>query len=243
MTRPFAIAAIAATCIALSGCVIAVERAAIAGPATPAAGEAQRRFDVAGFEKVDLASSDRVVIVVADRFAVTAAGDPRAVAALAITVRDGMLRVDRIPGRYRDRGATVTVTMPVLRAASLSGSGSLRADGVTGPGFVGELAGSGSMTLTGLTAASVRLDLGGSGSIVADGRTDAVDIDLGGSGRVDAQALATPMVAIDMGGSGSIVAAASRAATIEAGGSGTVRVTGGARCDVHKSGSAIVRCG
>jgi len=203
----------------------------------------ERRFDVGGFDAVELASSDAVRVVAGGAFSVTATGDPRAVAALAITVRGGTLRVDRTPGRHADKGATVTVTMPALRMATLSGSGSIRADRVAGPAFTGHLGGSGGMTLTGMKVARASFDLDGSGSVVADGSAGAVAIDLGGSGRIDTRKLTTAAVTIDMGGSGSIAATATATAAVRAGGSGVVRVGGGARCDVRKGGSAIVHCG
>lgn len=201
-----------------------------------------RRFDVGRFDAVELASADRVRILPGTAVSVIADGDPRAVAALAITVRNGTLSVGRTPGIHRGRGATVTVTMPSLRAASLSGSGSIGVNGVAAPAFVGRLGGSGSMALAGLKAASVRLDLSGSGSIAANGTADTLAIRLGGSGQIDTRRLATPALTVDLGGSGAVAAAASRTAVVIAGGSGSVRVTGGPRCTVRKSGSASVRC-
>ena len=243
MIRPFQLASSGTICVALSACVIAVERLGTAGPYAAAEAVDARRFTVTGFDKVDLSSSDRLVVVRGDLFAVTASGDPRGVAALAIAAEGDTLHIGRTPGQHRDQGAIVTVTMPSLRAVSLSGSGSIRADGVAGHDFVGALGGSGSMALSGLKATSVRLSLDGSGSITAAGDAAAVAIDLGGSGAIDTRGLATPALTIDLGGSGSVNATSSRAAAIDAGGSGSVRVAGGPRCDIRKRGFASVRCG
>jgi len=207
------------------------------------ASSTERRFDVGRFDAIDLAGSDDVRVVPGTAISVVATGDPRTVAALAIEVRGDTLRVARKPGSWRDKGAVVIVTIPTLRAATISGSGFLRATAVTAPAFVGRISGSGGMTLTALRASDARFDLSGSGSIVADGSADTVTIDLGGSGKVDARRLATPDVSVNMGGSGSVAATASRTAEVRAGGSGSVVVAGGPRCAVRKSGTAVVRCG
>ena len=216
--------------------LLAVASTAIAQPA-------DRRFDVRGFDAVDLASSDTVRIVPSTAFSVTAGGDPRAVSSLAIDVRGDTLHVGRTPGRHDDRGAMVTIAMPALRAMTLSGSGAIDAGGAGGEAITVWLSGSGQVRLPHLHARQARLILDGSGSITASGKADRVSVDLGGSGHVEASELATPTLAVDLAGSGSVLAAASSAASIRAGGSGSVRVSGHPACAVTKSGTARVTCG
>lgn len=201
-----------------------------------------RRFDVTRFGAVELTSSDIISVVPGSTVSVVATSDPRAVAALAIDVRGDTLRVGRRPGNWRDKGALVTITMPTLCAARISGSGDIRAGAISGRSFAGSISGSGALTLADRVE-TARFDLSGSGSIVASGSAGGVAIDLGGSGQVDTHALATPALSVDLGGSGTVTAIASRTATIGSGGSGSVRVWGGPRCDVRKSGTATVRCG
>lgn len=214
---------------------------AVAG--TAVAQPAGRRFNVHGFDAIELASSDTIRIVPASSFSVTADGDPRAVASLSIAVNSGTLRVGRAPGRHGDGNAVVTVRMPVLRAITLSGSGVIDAGAVGGESLTARLSGSGQVRLPGLHARQVRLVLDGSGSIAASGRAERVGIKLGGSGQVEATALETPTLAVDLGGSGTVSATASSAASIKAGGSGSVRVTGHPTCAVTRSGTARVTCG
>ncbi len=203
----------------------------------------ERRFDVGRFDAVELASADGVRITRGDRFSIMADGDPRAVAALDIGVRGDTLRIDRRSGSDVRGVAIVTIVMPVLKAAAISGSGSIRATAVAGDAVTGRISGSGTITLAGLAARNVRLDLSGSGSIVADGSADRVTADLSGSGQIDARRLTAPALLANLGGSGQINATASRTADVSAGGSGSVRIDGGARCAIHRSGTASVRCG
>jgi len=214
-----------------------------AGLPSPSIGQAnERRFDVGRFDAIDLAGSDTVRVVEGNVFSVVAIGDPTALATLSVSVRGATLRVSRREGRSNGRGAVLTVTMPSMRAAMISGSGEISIGPMTGPVFSGSIPGSGSLKLTGLRVRAVRFGISGAGTIVAQGSAETVGIDLSGTGRVDTRELATSAVSVDMSGAGSILAAASRSATVRAGGSGKISVTGGARCEVHNGGGAIVRC-
>ncbi|WP_294190231.1 head GIN domain-containing protein [uncultured Sphingomonas sp.] len=237
----FRVIALSVFSLAASGCVVAVERPRerVADDLSPV----ERRFAPKSLTSVELAGSDRVQVTRGPAVSVTASGDPRAVAALDIAVRGDTLRIDRLPGSYRDRGALVSVTVPSLRMASISGSGAMSIVAVESPDFTGSVARSGAMRVADLRARTVRFDLSGSGAISASGSTDDAALDLGGSGSIDVRGLAVSALTISAGGSGTVSATATRTATIRAGGSGSVRVTGGARCDVAKGGSGSVRCG
>jgi len=215
----------------------------IIGLPSPSIAQAdERHFDVGRFDAIDLAGSDTVRVVAGNKFSVVATGEPTALAALWVRGRGATLRVARQEGRSHGRGAVLTVTMPSMRSAIISGSGAISIGPMTGPAFSGNISGSGSLKLTGLRVRTVRFGISGAGTIVAQGGAETVGIDLSGTGRVDSRELATPVVSVDMSGAGSILAAASRSATVRAGGSGKISVTGGARCEVHNGGGAVVRC-
>jgi hypothetical protein len=207
-----------------------------------AADPGARRFAASGFDAVTLSSGDRVVVTAGAAASVVATGDPAAVAALRIETRENTLHIGRLPGSWRDRGATVTVTLPRLKAVTLDGSGSIRATGPTGPRFAAEENGSGDIVVEGLRAAETRLSLAGSGSIAASGSAPQLWIEASGSGAVDATRVAAGDLDVDASGSSSVRARASRRATIDASGSGSVRVEGTTDCRVSKSGSGSVRC-
>jgi len=213
MTRPFLLA------LFLAG---ALPTTLIATDPASARPQPARRFDVGHFSAVELDASDAVRVTQGDT-AVTATGDPRVLDALLVEVRGDTLHIGRRPGRWRDRGAVVSVSVPALRAAAVRGSGSL------------------SLSQAGVR--SVQLAVSGSGSIVATGTAQSAAIDVGGSGNVDARALRTRDLTVGVGGSGSVRASASGTATVNVGGSGSAVVTGGPRCTVSRAGSGTVRCG
>lgn len=207
-----------------------------------AAQAAERRFAVAGFDAVRLSGSDHVVVTAGSVPSVVASGDPAAVAALRIEVRGGTLHVDRLPGSYRDRGATVAVTMPRLVKLTLDGSGSIRARGVAAPRFAAEESGSGSISIEDLRTAEMRLEMSGSGSITAVGTSPQLRIDASGSGTIDATRVSARDLDVTSSGSSTVRARASGRATIGSSGSGSVDIDGAADCRVTKNGSGSVRC-
>ena len=209
---------------------------------TASAQTADRRFDVEGFDAIELSGSSNVRVTSGRTVSVVASGDPRSVAALAVDVRGGTLRISRQVGTSDRRRSTVLVTVPTLRAATISGSGELDVGPVVVDTFAADISGSGTVRISGLTARSARFAMSGSGTIVASGRAEAVVVDLSGTGRVDATALPSGSADVSLSGSGSISASASGSATVRAAGSGEIRISGGARCDVRNGGGVTVRC-
>ena len=138
---------------------LATSFAGLATSAIAQSDAAPRRFAVTGFDAIDLSGSDSIRVLPGATLSVIADGDPRAVAALAIDVRDGTLRVGRKPGNWRDQGARITVTLPRLRAARISGSGDIRVGAVAGRDFTGSISGSGTLAVTDLDAETARFAL------------------------------------------------------------------------------------
>lgn len=228
-----------------------------------AADPASRRFAATGFDAVELVGPDDVRIVPGGGFDVTATGEARALDALDISVRDHRLRIARKSGNYHDHGATITVTMPRLASAKLTGSGDLTAErfdqdrfeGVlTGSGDlrinalrVGQgtfvLTGSGDLDLDAVTATSLDLTVRGSGDLDAAGAARTAKIAMVGSGDIDARRLSVGDADISLAGSGDIHAFATRRASVAANGAGDVTVTGHPRCSVSGANARDVTCG
>ena len=87
-----------------------------------------RSFDVSGFDQVKLAGSDNVRVVAGSAFSVQATGPEKTLEKLEIAVRGSTLTVGRKSkswsmGWSNNPSATVTITMPVIKGASLAGSG------------------------------------------------------------------------------------------------------------------------
>lgn len=213
--------------------------------------ETSRSFAVRDFDQVTLAGADDVAVIYGRDFAVSATGPQEAVEALDIRKEGSRLIINRkekdgwkIGWDKGKTSARVTVTMPLIRAATLSGAGDLSVAAATPEDTFGaNLSGSGNMTVENSRAKAVDLSLTGAGNLKVRGVTDTLKANLSGSGSLDAVALTAREVALSLTGAGSITASASELATGTLSGVGNVDIAGAARCAVRKTGVGDVRCG
>lgn len=213
--------------------------------------EETRTFALRDFDQVTLSGADDVKVIYGRDFAVAATGTPDALDRLDIRQSGTSL----IVAQKEDKGwkigwdknkssAMVTVTMPLIRAATLSGAGDLDVASATPEdAFAARLSGSGNLAVENSRAKAVDLTLTGAGNMKLRGLADSVKAQLTGSGSIDAVALAAREVTVGLTGAGSISASASELATGTLSGVGNVDIAGAARCAVRKSGVGDVRCG
>lgn len=210
-----------------------------------------RKFALRDFDQVTLGGSDDVKVLYGRDFAVSATGPKEAVDALDIRQDGSTLLVTRLEEKgwkigwdKRNATALVTVTMPLIRSAALSGAGDMTIASATPEDrFDAKLSGPGSMVIENSRAKAVDLSLTGAGNLKARGAADTLNAHLSGSGSMDAVALAAREVTVRLTGAGSITARASELATGTHSGVGNVDIAGTARCAVRKTGVGEVRCG
>ena len=213
--------------------------------------EETRTFPLRDFDQVTLSGADDVNVIYGRDFAVAATGAPDALDRLDIRTEGATLIVAqkedkgwKIGWDTKSASALVTVTLPMIRAATLSGAGDLNVSSATPEdAFAARLSGSGDMTVANSRAKAVDLTLTGAGSMKLRGVADTVKAQLTGSGSIDAVALTAREVTVGLTGAGNISASASELATGTLSGVGNVDVVGPARCAVRKTGVGDVRCG
>ncbi|HEV2865469.1 MAG TPA: head GIN domain-containing protein [Allosphingosinicella sp.] len=209
---------------------------------------AQRSFEVAGFDSIELTGSHDVVVSVGAAPSVRAEGDAEALQLLEVEVEGGRLRIgSRNRGGWSWAGSagrvTVHVTVPSLREAAVAGSGDVRIDRVEGPSFLAAIDGSGDLEVQTLRVEQATFSIAGSGNVRAAGAAGRAAISVAGSGDLDLTGLDTRAAEVRVMGAGDAQVRATQSASVTLMGSGDVTVTGGARCSIEKHGSGDVRCG
>ena len=204
----------------------------------------QRSFPIDGFEKVELAGSDDVVVRVGPAFSVRAEGPAEVLDRLRIEKDGDTLEV----GRKRDSGyvrgkARVLVTMPRIVGAAVAGSGNMQVDRAGGAKFDGSLAGSGNLQIGQLRADEVEFSVAGSGTARVAGAAKKLEVNIAGSGSIDAPQLTANEAEVSIAGSGNVRATVNGRAEVNMMGSGDVDLGARASCKVSKMGSGSVRCG
>ncbi len=221
--------------------------AAIVLLATSPALAAERSFPVGGFDKIALDGSPEVVVTTGHGVDVRASGDAEALDRLDVRVEGGTLRIGhKRTGMNWSWGShprtRFVVTVPMLHAADIAGSGSVSVDRIKARDFAGNIAGSGSLRVTALDVDTASFAVAGSGMAMATGRCGSGVAKISGSGDVKLGDLRCATFSGSVAGSGSIDAFATQTATLATMGSGNIRVTGGARCTVSSAGSGRATC-
>ena len=214
--------------------------------ATPALA-AERSYPVAGFDKLALEGSPDVTVTTGKAVGVHATGDEAVLDKLDVRVEGGVLKIGhKRTGFNWDWGNHVrtrfAITVPMLRAVDIAGSGAVTVDRVKAPDFAGNIAGSGSLKVAALDAERTKFDISGSGTMTAAGRCGAGSAEIAGSGDLKLSTLRCATLSASIAGSGSIDAFATQTATLSIMGSGDIRLTGGARCTVSSAGSGKTHC-
>jgi len=206
---------------------------------------ADRSFAVSDFTKLKLNGSPDVNVRTGSTASVRATGSSADLERLEIAVRNDELVIGTKRGTYTGwskDGIKVFVTVPMLRAASLSGSGDIRIDRIKGSSFAGAVQGSGDMAIGTIDADKVSLSVNGSGDIMAAGRCGSGNYAVNGSGDIDASGLKCQTLSVAVSGSGDVSGHASQTANLSISGSGDIDIAGGARCTKATRGSGQVRC-
>jgi len=219
---------------------IALVLVALAAPAAAA----DRSFALSGFDQVASDSDADVIISTGKPASVEASGPQDRIDRLEIVTEGATLRI-----RTRGRGGSmsrqplrVAISLPELRAVTVSGPGDVVADGASGPSFVGRTSGSGDLKVANLDSNSVKLHTSGSGDVEIGGICESGDFSSSGSGTLRLGGLRCGSVRISTTGSGNALVNASGNADLRTTGSGDITVTGGARCTSRSSGSGNTSC-
>ncbi len=180
-------------------------------------------FDLADFDRIDIAGVFEVEVTVGGDFAVTVSGAPSEMERLKATVENGELVLDRKEihtgkRHWRDLGLTAEISLPSLTAIDIAGV----ADG----------------TVTGVEADDFKVDLSGVGDLTISGTCGRLEADVSGVGDLDAKGLECRDVDVDVSGIGDASVYASESVDASVSGIGSIDIYGSPK-QVEKSTSFI----
>lgn len=209
-----------------------------------------RNYQVGNFTEVEVAGPFDVDIHTGANPGVSARGNQHLIDRLEVEVRGNKLVVHPksehrwFGGWHSTVGkGSISVTVPMIEAATLAGSGDLNVDNIRGDRFDGKIAGSGGLKLGTVEVGTLKLAIAGSGGATAgQGKARQAEYDIAGSGNVDTQTVQVEALKVSIAGAGDVKAHASRTADVSIMGSGDVNVIGGAKCTTHKMGAGNVNC-
>ena len=222
---------------------------AVTATAAPACA-ANRSFPVAGFDRLRVDGPYTVHVHTGPHPAVSAHGSQRRLERLIVEMRDGTLLISTERSAFNagwaageDQPLVIDITVPMLRAAALAGSGDISIDRIRTPAFEASLVGSGDIVISRIDTARLTAAVTGSGTMRLTGHAERADAILRGSGDVNAAELSVGRLTVNVSGSGDLSAGPTRQVSGSLVGSGDVSIAGRPACTISIHGSGNVRCG
>lgn len=161
---------------------------------------------IGNFRQIDARGSSEVIVRVGPAPSLTITADSNLIPLMGSEIRGSKLILDA-RGSYRTRNTPrIVITVPALDAASLSGSGNVRVEG--------------------MSSRVAALAVNGSGNLVASGRAGSLNVAINGSGNADARAFQAANVQVAISGSGNATVATSGPLNGAISGSGNIRYSG-----------------
>ncbi|MBY8825448.1 GIN domain-containing protein [Sphingomonas colocasiae] len=219
-------------------------------PATPLTA-AERVETVTSFDRIHIDGPYRVEVITGRGASARLSGSREALDRITVNVQGTSLtiRTNRTgwtggwPGEDKAGPVTIRVTTGELRAASVSGSGSISIDRIRGARVQLGVEGSGQLKIGRTEADRLDMTLLGSGAIAIAGAVKSASAIVRGSASIDGAALVANDLNVSSESAGTVALGARNSATVKATGSGEVRIAGAPACTVTALGSGQVYCG
>lgn len=203
----------------------------------------ERRILLTGFDRIRVDGPFEVRVIPGPPSA-TVTGDRRAVERISLRNQGNVLVVGVSTQswegwRGKEGAASVTVTVPRLRAANINGGGKLHIATIAGQRVDLGINGAGSLTVASVTADQLVATLTGTGIIKLDAGTVRTARFMSyGAGSIDAAGVAVNDLTVHSQSAGDSRFTARFTANVSALGTGAVRVEGNATCRLAGPGPA-----
>lgn len=219
-------------------------------PAVPVAA-AERVESITSFDRIRADGAYQVEVVTGRGASARLSGSREALDRVTVSVQGTSLsiRTNRTgwtggwPGEDKTGPVTIRLTTGELRAASISGSGSIAIDRVRGPRIQLGVEGSGQLKVARVEADRIDMTLLGSGAIAIAGTAKAANAIVRGSASIDGAMFVANDLSVNSESAGRVELGARTSATVRSAGAGEVRIAGAPACTVTATGSGQVYCG
>jgi hypothetical protein len=177
----------------------------------------------------------------------TVTGDDNILEHLRTEVKDGTLSITVDGGRpgFTSLRPTAPIrcalTLPVIEALQVSGSGSARADSLKTKELSIAVSGSGGVQINRLGAEAVSVAISGSGTVQITGEAGQESVAVSGSGDCDCGELRSAAAEVAVSGSGDVIVWAEKTLEAAVSGSGSVSYYGDPVVEEQVSGSGEVK--
>lgn len=233
----------------MRGTIMALLGLSVAAAATPATA-ATRGYPVSGFARLKVEGPFEVSVHTGPAASVKARGPDAGIKRLVVESRGSTLVISTEKGWHwpsmnwgKNETIHIDVTVPMLEAAELVGSGDVIIDRIRTAAFSAKVTGSGDLSIARLDTRRLSAIVTGSGDLTVAGHTGRADASVTGSGDIRGTALSVDQLTASVTGSGDLNIGPTKEAKARVMGSGDISIAGHPRCTTSKLGSGDIRCG
>jgi Putative auto-transporter adhesin, head GIN domain len=191
------------------------------------------------FSSVSVQIPADVEIKSSTRQSVTVTAEPKVIAALQISVRNGVLMLES-KSFQTTQGIKILVEGKPIKALSVGSSGSVILRDLTVERFTLDSDASADISVLGLNSESLKLDISGSATVKISGKSKSVDLKSHGSSEVDASALVAQSVVVRASDASTALVNAAVDLNAVASESATIKYRGSARIKKQVSDAADI---
>lgn len=204
-----------------------------------------RTLEFPAFTSIDFQEAGEVIISQGPEQEVVAVGDANVVSDLNLNVDNGLWEIEFDDRCYKNYELTIHITVPNLKAAYLSGSGSITINDFedqTNLSLV--ISGSGTTFLSAFDGPeNLYASISGSGNIITSADIPSLkflDVSISGSGTFEGFPVITDECDVDISGSGNCQVNVNDKLDVHISGSGSVFYKGTPTLNTHITGSGVV---
>lgn len=193
--------------------------------------------------ELSIIRGDDIEIVQGDMPSVRITADDNILPLLETRNHNGKLTFDARAGFSIREVTPITyrVVLPEVQKISVSGTGNVKAAGLTADSLTINLSGAGKATLKDITCNTLTLSISGVGNTTLTGKVDKLVVKLSGAGDVDAQGLQAKSADTQISGAGTAKVWATTALKAKISGAGSIQYRGNPQIEQKVSGAGSVK--
>jgi hypothetical protein len=210
---------------------------------------AERGYSVTDFDRIDVTGSYVVIVETGKSPSVRASGSSEGIERLSVQTIGKTLKIKPNAGGWggwpgaKAAAPSIRVTVPNLRDAQISGSGSLSISKMRAQVVKLGLAGSGQLSVAQLETDRLFASMVGSGTMTLTGKAAIGRLSTEGSGTLNGKALKVDNLDLISNSAGPSHFVGGKTAKVTSTGAGEIEVSGTPACTVNATGSGLVSCG
>jgi hypothetical protein len=205
--------------------------------------ETSRKFDVKGFDKLEIGSAFVITVVQGNTFKVEAKGREKDIDDIEARVKDGKL-IFGYPNSWINnmnrKTVYVSIIMPALNSASFSGATTSKVNGFKSENMKVSISGASNANFD-IDAKNLTVDCSGASQLKLIGKGNSVNIDVSGASTFNGYDFTTSTADIDASGASQVKAYVSGKVIADASGASGIYCKGGGSMKANTSGASSAK--